>query len=137
MPDIIDATPASHRDLLSKPLTATLTTVDAKGRPQSTAIWYLVDDGRLVGSTTSDRQKFKNLAGSPSCTLFIIDPENPYRTVEVRAEAEVSPDEDKTTVRKFADAYGVDASMLVNEQEDRYTITFSPRRIVVNPPAER
>jgi hypothetical protein len=53
----------------------------------------------------------------------------------VRAEAELTPDRDKATVRRFAEAYGVDAAMLVNEQEDRYTITLRPRRIVVNPSA--
>jgi PPOX class probable F420-dependent enzyme len=132
-PTFVDALPESHRDLLTRPLTATLTTVDSRGRPQSTAI---VDDGQLVGSTTSDRQKYKNLVGNPNCALFIIDPGNSFRTVEVRAEAEVKPDRDKATVRKLANAYCVDEAMLVNEQEDRYTIAFRPRRIVVNPPAE-
>jgi PPOX class probable F420-dependent enzyme len=134
MSDIVDATPESHRDLVTSPLTATLTTVDRQGRPQSTAVWYLVDDGELVASTTSDRQKYKNLVGSPHCTLFIIDPANSYRTVEVRAEAELRPDPDKAVVRKFAIGYGVDQAMLVNGQEDRYTVVLHPRRIVVNPP---
>ena len=40
MPEILDGVPESHRDLLLAPLTATLTTVDAGGRPQSTAVWY-------------------------------------------------------------------------------------------------
>jgi PPOX class probable F420-dependent enzyme len=135
MPDIVGETPEGPRDLLTTPLTATLTTVDPNGRPQSTAIWYLVDDGKLVGSTTSDRQKYKNLTGNPSCSLFIIDPESAYRTLEVRAEAELEPDRDKSTVRRFAEGYGVDEAMLVNQDEDRYTIIFHPRRIVVNPPA--
>ena len=135
MPDIVDATPVSHRDLLAAPLTATLTTVDPAGRPQSTAVWYLVADGQLACSNTSDRQKYKNLVGNANCSLFVIDPANAYRTLEVRAEAELTPDRDKATVRRFAEAYGVDAAMLVNEQEDRYTITLRPRRIVVNPSA--
>jgi PPOX class probable F420-dependent enzyme len=135
MPGIIEATPESHRDLLTTPLTATLTTVDPEGRPQSTAIWYLIDDGQLVGSTTSDRRKYKNLTNNPSCSLFIIDPDSSYRTIEVRAEAELRPDPDKATVRKFAQAYGMDEAMLVNQQEDRYTIILRPRRIVVNPPS--
>jgi PPOX class probable F420-dependent enzyme len=136
VPDIIDSTPESHRDLLTRPLSATLATVDQHGRPQSTAIWYLIDAGELVGSTTSDRQKYKNLVGNPNCSLFIIDPENSFRTLEVRAEAELRSDTDKVTVRMFAAAYGVDEAMLVSQDEDRYTIILRPRRIVVNPPAE-
>ena len=38
MPDVTGAVPDTHRDLLDAPLTATLTTVDAHGRPQSTAV---------------------------------------------------------------------------------------------------
>ena len=136
MPSIFDATPDSHRDLLTTPLIATLTTIDSQGRPQSTAVWYFVnDDGQLTGSITSDRQKYKNLVDNPNCDLFIIDPQNSYRTLEVRAQAELVPDPEKVTVRKFAEVYGVDEAMLVNQGEDRYTVIYRPRRVVVNPPA--
>ncbi len=135
MPDIVDAVPDSHRDLLHASLTATLTTVDTHGRPQSTAVWFLLDDdGQLKGSITSDRQKYKNLRANPNCALFIIDPQNPFRTLEVRAEAELAADPGKATVRKFAQAYHVDEAMLVDPSEDRYTVTYRPRRVVVNPP---
>jgi PPOX class probable F420-dependent enzyme len=128
---VLDQVPDSHRDLLEAPLTAVLSTVDAHGRPQSTAVWYLVDgDGRLKGSITSGRQKFKSLRGNPNCALLIMDPQNPYRTLEIRAEAELAADPDKETVRKFATAYNVGEAMLVNESEDRYTILYHPRRVV-------
>ena len=42
MPDSLDDVPDSHRDILSSPLTATFTTIDGKGRPQSTAVWYQI-----------------------------------------------------------------------------------------------
>jgi PPOX class probable F420-dependent enzyme len=135
MSEILSKVPDSHRDLLQTPLTATLTTIDGRGRPQSTAVWYFVDDdGQLKGSITSDRQKYKNLAGNPNCDLFIIDPQNPFRTLEIRAEADLTPDPEKATVRKWVAAvYGVDESMLVNDDEDRWTITFRLRRLIVNP----
>jgi PPOX class probable F420-dependent enzyme len=137
MPGILDHVPDSHRDLLQSPLTATLTTIDGRGRPHSTAVWYLIDDdGQLKGSITSERVKFKNLSRNPNCDLFIIDPENPYRTLEVRAEADLTPDPQKATVSKFAKLYNVDEAMLLAAGDDRYTITYRPRRIVVNPPSQ-
>jgi len=137
VPDILNEIPESHRDLLLAPLTATLTTIDVNGHPQSTAVWYFVDgDGQLKGSTTSDRQKYKNLSRNPNCDLFIIDPQSPFRTLEIRAEADLALDPDKATVRKFADVYSVDEAMLVRAEEDRYTITYRPRRLVMNPPAQ-
>jgi PPOX class probable F420-dependent enzyme len=138
VPSITDHVPESHRDLLAAPLTAALTTVDAKGRPQSTAVWYLVDDdGLLKGSVTDDRQKYKNLSGNPNCTLLIIDPSNPWRTLEIRAEAELTADPQKTTVSKFAQAYQADEDMLKASGDNRYTVTYRPRRVVVNPPPQQ
>jgi PPOX class probable F420-dependent enzyme len=135
---ILDEAPASHRDLLLAPLTASLTTLDDRGRPQSTAVWYLVDgDGQLKSSTTADRQKYKNLLANPSCTLFIIDPQDQFRTLEVRAEAELEADPDKVTLRKFAEAYQVDEALLVRAQEDRWTVNYRTRRVVASPRAGR
>ena len=138
MPSIIDEVPESHRDLLMAPLTAALTTVDAKGRPQSTAVWYLVDDeGILLGSVTNRRQKYRNLSQNPNCTLLIIDPSDPRRTLEIRAEAELTDDPEKTTVSKLAAAYQTDEAMLKAAGDNRFTVTYRPRQIVVNPPPRR
>jgi PPOX class probable F420-dependent enzyme len=134
---IIDEIPESHRDLLTSPLTAALTTLDAKGRPQSTAVWFIVDDdGSLKGSITDDRQKYKNLNRNSDCTLLIIDPSNPWRTLEIRAEAELTADPQKATVSKFAEVYGVDEAMLKASGDNRFTVTYRPRRVVTNPPPQ-
>ena len=137
MPNILEQIPSSHSDLLTAPLTATLTTVDGQGRPQSTAVWFLVDeDGILKGSITSDRQKFKNLSRNPNCSLFIIDPANPWRTLEIRAEAQLAADPEKAMVTKFAKAYQADEETLKAVGGDRYTVSYLPRRVVANPPAQ-
>src|SRR5215207_1623780 len=77
--------PDTHVDLLEAPNTAVLTTIGANGQPQSTAVWFLVEDGVLKTSITTDRQKYRNLSRNPKATLFVLDPTNPYRTVEIRA----------------------------------------------------
>ena len=137
MPDILSAVPESHRDLLRSPLTATLTTIDINGRPQSTAVWYFVDDdGQLKGSTTSDRQKYKNLRHDPNCDLFIIDPQNPFRTLEIprRGRARRRPRQGhgpqvRQGLRRRRSRPG-------RPEEDRYTFTYRPRRVVANPRAQ-
>ena len=53
-------------------------------------------------SLNSSRQKTKNLQAHPEATLFILDPDNPYRTLEVRARAEVGPDPDYAFATKLA-----------------------------------
>jgi PPOX class probable F420-dependent enzyme len=134
VPALSDSVPHSHRDLLQTPLTATLSTVDRSSRPQSTAVWFrLGDDGRIEVSVTSDRQKYKNLVANPNCTLFLIDPANPFRTLEIRATAELTHDPDKVTVRLLAEAYGVDADQIIHPEEDRYTVRLDARHVVANP----
>jgi PPOX class probable F420-dependent enzyme len=127
---ILSDVPESHRDILRKTLTATLSTIDAKGRPRSTAVWYFIDsDGKLKGSIMSDSYQYKDLRREASCDLFIID-SDPFRTLEVRAEAKLVADPDKATVRKLANVYGLDEAKLISAEEDRHTVTYRPRKVV-------
>ena len=134
MSDILKDAPESHRDLLRQTFTATLTTIDAEGRPRSRAVWYFIDsDGQLKGSTYSDLQQYKDLRRDPNCALLIIDFGHPVlRTLEVRgATAELTADPDSSTVRKLADKYGVDAAR-APVRETLFTVTYHPRRIVAS-----
>ena len=64
--------------------------------------WFLFDDdGTLKLSLNSTRQKVKNLQAHPECTFFILDTANPYRTLEVRARAEITPDPDYAFAKKL------------------------------------
>ena len=124
--------PAAHADLVDSPNTAVLTTVGADGQPQSTAVWFLSDDGILKTSITTDRQKYKNLVRNPKATLFVIDPTNPFRTLEVRATVELTPDPDKSILPKFAARYNVPVEVLQQAGGERVVATLTPVRVVTN-----
>lgn len=124
--------PDTHTEFLNAPNTAVLTTVGADGQPQSTAVWYLIEDGVLKTSITTDRQKYKNLVRNPKATLFVLDPTNPYRTVEIRGTVELTPDPDKTLLPKFAGKYNVPVEVLEQAGSDRVIATFTPVRINAN-----
>jgi PPOX class probable F420-dependent enzyme len=81
--------PDEFRDLL-----ATLATIGPDGQPQVTAVALLHDKDEDVAevSLNDSRQKTKNLRRDPHATLFIFDPVTPYRTLEIRARAELVPD---------------------------------------------
>ena len=125
--------PATHADLLNGPYTAVLTTVGADGQPQSTAVWFLIDDdGALKGSITTDRQKYRNLTRNPKATLFIFDPANPFRALEIRATVELAPDPDKALLPKFAARYNTPVEMLDDPSSERAVAAFTPVRVVTN-----
>jgi len=121
--------PASHADLVAKPNTAVLTTVGRDGLPQSTAVWFLVEDGVLKTSVLTSRQKYRNMQANPKATLFVLDPANPFRTLEVRATVEVTADPDKTLLPKFAARYNTPVEVL-DVPGERAIVTFTPERVV-------
>jgi len=130
MANILSDAPEGYRDLLENTLTATLTTVDPDGHPRSTAVWYVVDDdGQLKGSTNASLQQYKDLRRNPNCCLFIIDFSNPFRTIEIRATAELTEDLENVTVRKLAQKYGLDASK-APLRKNRFTIIYHPRQLL-------
>lgn len=122
--------PASHLDLLTTDV-ATLATVGRDGYPQVTALWFLYDDDGLVKlSLNTARQKTKNLQSDPQCTLFILDRANPMRTLEIRADAMISPDDDYTFATKFGRKYGnIDLRVMDRPGEKRVVVTLQPVKV--------
>ena len=122
--------PQSHQDLLQADV-ATLATIGPDGYPQVTALWFLFDeDGTLKLSLNTSRQKLKNLRAHPECTLFILDTANPYRTLEVRAQAELTPDTDNAFAGKLGAKYG-GADFTANDRpgESRVVVALQPVKV--------
>ena len=82
--------PASHADLIDRPLPAVLTTQLPDGRLQSTVVWYDHDGDHLLINTMREFQKARNLRGRPLATVLIVEPRDANRWIEVRAR--VVPD---------------------------------------------
>ena len=82
--------PASHRDLLTRPVHGVLTTMMPDGQPQSTLVWCDYDGQCARVNTTAERQKGRNMQANPRVTLLIIDPENTARYIEIRGIAHLS-----------------------------------------------
>ncbi|HEX4283508.1 MAG TPA: PPOX class F420-dependent oxidoreductase [Terracidiphilus sp.] len=84
MPDVV-AIPDKYKDLLGdKKAFASLATLMPDGTPQVTPVWFDYDGKSLMVNSARGRQKDLNIRRDPRVTLTIMDPENPYRYVEVR-----------------------------------------------------
>ncbi|GAA1608278.1 PPOX class F420-dependent oxidoreductase [Actinoplanes couchii] len=87
------AIPEDFKDLLERPLFADLATVREDGTPQVNPMWYAWDGEFIKFTHTNFRRKFKNITANPAVAISIIDPENPYRYLEVRGVVEhIEPD---------------------------------------------
>jgi PPOX class probable F420-dependent enzyme len=120
--------PQSHQDLLQGQV-ATLATIGNDGRPQLSEVWFLADDDGVAISLNTSRQKTKNLVRRPACTLFILDLANPYRYLELRGDAELSPDDDYAFADRVGAKYGSDLREHDGPEDKRVVVRVRPVRV--------
>jgi len=77
--------PDSHADLLERPLYCHMATVSGGGRPQSNPMWFVWDGEQLRFTHTNTRRKYRQLQENPHLAISVVDPDVPYRYLEVRA----------------------------------------------------
>jgi PPOX class probable F420-dependent enzyme len=129
MPDSPDLArlPAQFRDLLDAPI-GVLATIGPSGHPQLSAVWFLVEDGQVAISLNETRQKTRNLRRNPACTLMISDPSG-YRYLEVRGDAELSPDDDYEFADRIGAKYDADLRQMDQPGEHRVVVRLRPARV--------
>jgi len=76
--------PDKYRDLFNKRAFASLATLMPDGRPQVTPVWCDIEGDLVIVNTAKTRQKDRNMRRDPRVALAVIDPENPYRYLEIR-----------------------------------------------------
>ena len=75
----------AYRDLLEqKKAFANLATTMPDGTPQVTPVWFDYKDAKLRINTARGRVKERNMREGTQVALAIMDPDNPYRFVQVR-----------------------------------------------------
>ncbi|MEP6985167.1 MAG: pyridoxamine 5'-phosphate oxidase family protein [Chloroflexota bacterium] len=75
--------PDSYRDLLEKPVVVVLTTVSAEGKPYAVGIWRRWDGEYIRITSDPDNRKHKNILANPNVSVMALDPQNPYRFLEI------------------------------------------------------
>src|SRR2546421_6038721 len=87
--------PETHADLLERPLFAHYATVRADGAPQVNPMWFLWDPERGVikMTHTKTRHNYRNVRREPRVALSIVDPDDPYRYLQVRGVVESIEDD--------------------------------------------
>jgi PPOX class probable F420-dependent enzyme len=78
--------PEEFIDLLQRPIVAALSTLMPSMQPQTTPVWFSFDGQKIWINTARNRQKDYNMMERPRVSILIIDPNNPYRYMEVRGD---------------------------------------------------
>ena len=77
--------PEKYADLLEqKKAFANLATVMPDGSPQVTPVWFDYKDGVVRVNSAKGRVKSRNMQQGAAVALSILDPDNPYRYIQIR-----------------------------------------------------
>jgi PPOX class probable F420-dependent enzyme len=127
--------PEKFRDLFERPVVVSLVTVMPNGQPQATPVWVDYDGTHVIINTARGRQKDKNMHKNAKVTVLAIDPDDPYRWVEVRGRIVEEDEESGLAVinalskkyRGVEDYYSSNPSR--RGQEQRVTYKIEPTHI--------
>jgi PPOX class probable F420-dependent enzyme len=124
------AIPEKYRDLFDKKAFANLATIMPDGTPQVTPVWVDYDGEHILVNSARGRQKDKNMERNSSVALSIMDPENPYRYLEVRGRvAKITEDGAEDHIDKMAKKYiGQDKYPWRRPGEVRVLYKIEPQR---------
>ena len=133
------AVPASHVDLLTRPICGVLTTLGPDGRPESSLVWVDMDGRCARINTTLERRKARNLMRDPQLSLLVVDPENTSRFIQIRGVAELRTegaiDHVDALTRKYTRHSRFYGGIYPEEQGDHETrviVRIHPRRITLD-----
>ena len=120
-------------DFLNRPLPAHLAMINPSGSPQLTVMWFLVEDGDFLFTTTTERVKFRNFEHDPRAAITIIDPDDMYRWVIVNGSVSIDPRDPAEFYRTLAHRYLTDegyADWAARTTFDNRTVLrVAPRRL--------
>ncbi len=81
MPGVV---PEKYNDLFSKRAFGYLATLMPDGDPQVTPVWCDLEGDHIVVNSAKGRRKDRNMRRDPRVAIAIVDPDNPYRYLEIR-----------------------------------------------------
>jgi len=130
-----DATiPEQYRDLFNKRAFASLATMMPNGTVQVTPVWVDAENGNVIFNSARGRVKDKNVRRDPRVTLTLIDPDNPYRYLEVRGRVvDITEKGAAQHIDKLAKKYlGVDKYPYAKPGEVRVLYRVKPEKVLVH-----
>ena len=124
--------PDEYLDLFNKKAFGSFTTLMPDGSPQTTPVWVDYVDSRVLVNSAVGRVKDKNVRRDPRVAITLIDPDNPYRYLEVRGRVrEITQDGATQHIDKMAKKYlDKDKYPFAQPGEQRVLYKIEPEKVV-------
>jgi PPOX class probable F420-dependent enzyme len=118
--------PADYAPLLEQPIYASLGTIRPDDTVQVSPMWFDYDGEHLRFTHTTKRAKYRNLQHNPSMSVALLDPENPFRYLELRGRlVDVVPDTDGDFYVYLGHRYGIADQPVPADVADRVILVMS------------
>ena len=120
--------PEKYLDLFQKKAFGSLSTIMADGAPQVTPVWCDFDGAHVWVNSAKGRLKDRNIRRDPRVAIALIDPDNPYRYLEIRGRVvEITEQAADAHIDKMAKKYmGVDSYPYRSSKETRVIYKIKP-----------
>src|ERR1700683_4029486 len=121
------------RELISRPVLASLATLNPDGSPQLTPLWIELDGDDVAFNTARGRVKARNLEKDHRVAVSVIDPDDQYNVVAFQGTVvNVTTEGADEHIDALAQKYlGVDTYPMRREGEVRIRITVRTDRIAM------
>src|SRR3984885_5820098 len=128
-----DTLSAKARELISRPVLASLATLNPDGSPQITPLWVDLDGDDVVFNTAQGRKKARNLERDSRVAVTVIDPDDQYNVVAFQGTvSDVTTEGADAHIDAMAKKYlGVDTYPMRREGEVRVRVTVRTDRIAM------
>ena len=126
-----ESIPEKFLDLFQKKAFASLVTLMPGGNPQVTPVWCDFDGKHVLINSARARQKTRNVERERRVALCILDPDNPYRYMEIRGQvAEITEQGADAHINRMAKKYlGKDIYPYRRPGEVRVLYKIEPLRV--------
>jgi len=126
--------PASHSDLITKKAFVHFVTLMPDGSPQVSPVWWEMEGDYFIINSAKGRVKDRNIRRDPRVALSVIDPDNPYRYVQVRGRVvEITEEGGREGIDRLAKKYmGEDATFTPPPGEVRVIYKIAAENVQVS-----
>ena len=122
--------PEKYRDLFEKKAFASLGTLMPDGKPQVTPVWCDFDGTHVLVNSAKGRVKDRNMRRDPRVSLALIDPDNPYRYLQLQGRVvQITEEGADAHIDRMAKKYlGKDKYPFAQPGEVRVLYKIEPER---------
>lgn len=130
--------PDAYKSLFESTTDVLLTTISPKGYPHSTLVWSSYNGTNLLLNTGIGYHKERNMRKNPKVSVFVSDPKDRLRWVEVQGDAELIEEGAVEHLNKLSLAYTgkrdfyKDLMPQLEDKETRVIVKITPKKVLTS-----